>query len=128
MAKKETNSYAKGPWVIKHGAIKNYIPVTELNKASVLIIGRILYIIDTLGRTKTFRGTMTIDPCFTKGKFNYPFKPWDNGKRSHYEVYFPEDMNYEEYKTVNRALVEKYMSEKSLYIKMEDPILKYYKI
>lgn len=127
MEKKQKNTYAHGPWFMKKAAMDNFFKVTELNWPNTKRIGRILYIIDTVGTQYQFRGTFVIEPCFTEGTWSVPFRPWMRGYPGHFTTTFPKAMDYTEWAATNKALVEKYISEKILYGKLSDPILTYIK-
>jgi|GEM_PF-6452264 len=118
--------YNFAPWVLKKDDIESYQPVNDENRKEIITIGRILYVISKMGSNYTFRGTMTIDPCFSDGMYQYPFKPWQNQNKTHFKALLKQtDEN--EWAETNKALINSYLAEKSLYYKESDPILKYYK-
>lgn len=120
-------NYGSGPWIFKKGGINKFALVTEQNRNNAIVKGRILYIIELVGRSHMFRGTMSVDPCFEKGWFKYPFKPWQKEHPGHFKVYFNEDMDLSALVKENRFLVNQYIEKNQLYIKPEDPILTYFK-
>lgn len=127
MAKTVSVSYGEGPWNMKKNAIKDFIQVTEDNRKNAIVVGRILYVIDLNGSVYQFRGTFSIDPCFTKGWFRYPLKPWQNNFPGHIKVFMPEDIDYNAWASQNKFLIDDYIFKKTLYIKPTDPILKFFK-
>jgi hypothetical protein len=127
MEKKQTSNYSFGPWDLKKKDIDNFRIVTELNRKKAVVIGRILYIISLSKNTHTFRGTLTVTPCFDKGYWMCPFMPWMNSSLSHYSVRFDEPINKEDWVVSHKLILDKFISEKSLFIKPTDPILTYKK-
>lgn len=132
MDKSETkkHSFSAGPWPMKEKDMKNFLMVTTLNRPTTVVLGRILYVIERVGRINIFKGVISIDPCFTRGKWKYPWKPWQKkpaGASTHFVVGFPEDMNYEEWARDNKNIIDKFIKEEQLYIKPSDPILVYFK-
>lgn len=120
---KQPNTYAKGPWNFKRTELDKFAKVTPANRAHAVKYGRIFYVIDgTL-----FRGAFTVDPCFSKGQWMYPWKPWESGT-GHFKVFMPEDMNFEEYKASYKAMIDKMIDEGSLYVNPSDPVLTYYRV
>ena len=58
--------------------------------------------------------------------YQYPFRPWQNQNKTHFKALLKQtDEN--EWAETNKALINSYLAEKSLYYKESDPILKYYK-
>jgi hypothetical protein len=127
MANKNKTNYGAGPWPMKRSLIEDFILVTPDNRKQAVIIGRILYIIAPSGSNYTFRGTMSIDPCFTKGWILFPCKPWETPNTGHRRVYIPAGFDYEEWKDTNKRLIDGYIESKELYIRQTDPILTYLK-
>jgi len=126
------NNFSSGPWTMKPKDILNFRIVTNENRKIAVIAGRIMYIIDSVGNHHVFRGTMTIDPRFDRGHILYPYRPWDSVpkecmNKTHFKVYINENMDYNEWADKNKRLIDKYIEEKSLYIKPEDPILTYFR-
>lgn len=105
----------------------NYIAVTEVNKGTAIVKGRILYIIQIVGRDYMFKGTMKVQPWFEKGWHQVQFDPWTKEYPGYFRVFFPEDQNFESTKALNRLLIDKHIANKELYIKPSDPILQYLK-
>jgi hypothetical protein len=127
MAAANKNSFSAGPWPMKPKEAEKFRLVTPENRKQAIVYGRILYIIEQIGTHFIFKGTMTADPRFTKGKVKYPFKPWETAKTglSHFDVYIDEDQNYEKWVQSNKTLIDKFISEKVLYINPSDKILTY---
>lgn len=122
-------SFGAGPWTMKDKEFQKFIPVTSLNRSSVITLGRILYVIERVGRISIFRGTLTIDPCFTEGKWRYPWKPWQKktGSNSHFSTYFEKGVDYDEWFNSNKAIIDKFINNGQLYINPSDPILVYFR-
>ena len=127
MAKQNVNNYNIGPWEMKRTLIVDFRLITPDNRKNAIVTGRILYIIEPNGLNFTFRGTMSIDPCFVQGWFKYPLKPWQSGYPSHTRVYMNANMDYNVWASENKILIDRYINEKVLYLKPTDPILTYYK-
>lgn len=123
MGKKVTKNYSFAPWNMSKKEFDSFVLVTKDNRKQAIVYGRILYIISGL----TFRGSITIDPPFEKGWIHYPFKPWMNSRQSHYRVFINDNTDYNQYVTSNKALIDKFIEEKSLYLKPTDPILTFKK-
>lgn len=122
---KQPNTFAKGPWHLKKDEIHRFVKVTEQGRKNAIKYGRILYIIDS---GSLFRGTLSVDPCFTKGYWKYPWKPWEKSNgQTHYRTFFPEDMDLDLYKRTNKTLIDAFIASNSLYINPTDPILTYFK-
>lgn len=126
MEKKQKNSFDAGPWVMKPAGIKKLSAVTELNRKNAIQMGRILYIVDI--PSKTFRGTIVVEPCYLKGEWKIPFRPWQAGFPGHFSAVFREDMNFTDLKNNNTLMINKFIAEKNLFINPSDPILKFYHI
>lgn len=127
MAAKINAAYGKGPWNMKKNAIKEFMQVTPVNENVAKVLGRIFYVITLNGSVHQFLGTFSIDPCFTKGFWQYPIKPWQTGFPGHQRTFMPEDMNYDNWASTNKIMISGFIKKGELYIKAEDPILKYYK-
>lgn len=112
---------------MKRTLIGNYRLITQDNRKNAIVVGRILYIIEPLGLNYTFRGSMSIDPCFTQGWIKYPYKPWQQGYPNHFRVYMNANMDYNVWAAENKILIDNYIENKVLYLKPTDPILTYYK-
>jgi hypothetical protein len=125
MANKDKTNYAKGPWTMKKSMIADFILVTPDNRENAIVLGRVLYVISPNGLNYMYRGAMSIDPCIEKGWILYPKKPWEG--TGHYRVFFPQDMDYDEWKDTYKKLLDNYIANKELYIKTTDPILTYLK-
>lgn len=123
-ANKKLN-YSFGPWPMPRTRMKDFIAVTEANRKMAVVIGRIFYIIEKTGKTFLFRGSFSIDPCFTKGEVHYPFKPWIRSNETHYKIIMPDNLDYNKWATDNKALIDKYIAENTLYLNPSDPILTY---
>jgi len=126
MEKKAVKNYGNGPWELKKTQIKDFSIVNEFNRKNAVTLGRIFYIIEPIGYSYMFRGTFTIDPKFTKGWWNYPFKPWQSSDLTHFKVYFNGDVDYNEWAQSNKTIIDRFINEKTLYIKSSDPLLTYY--
>lgn len=114
---------------MKEKEFKEFMPVTTLNRKNVITLGRILYYIHKDGKNYKYNGYITIDPCFTKGWWRYPFMPWERtAARTHWRVYWgPDDMNYDDWVRVHRIFIDKYIENNTLFFKSNDPILQFYK-
>lgn len=126
MEPKKTNDYGYGPWIFKKNVINDFIRVTDFNRKQAVILGRILYVIDLVGTDNRFCGTMIIEPCYLKGEWKVPYRPWMNGYPGHFKSVFRENMDYNEWVSNNDKMISKFISENTLYIKTTDPILKFY--
>lgn len=122
-------NFGFAPWTMKEMEVEKFIMVTTINRPSIIVYGRILYVIERVGRMNIFKGTITVDPHFTRGRWRYPWKPWQvrPNNASHFITTFPDDMNYDDYLKTNKALIDKFISEEQLYIKPTDPLLVYFK-
>lgn len=127
MEKRQTSNFSVAPWYLKGKHIESFSKVTEFNRKQAIVQGRIFYVIEPIGSKWMFRGTLTIDPCFTKGSWRYPFMPWQKNKTTHFKVYFPENLDYNFWWKETKALLDKFIAEGNLYINPADPILTYYK-
>ena len=123
MEPKVKKNYSFSPWNMSRKEKDSFVLVTPENRQHAIVYGRILYVISGL----LYRGCITVDPCFEKGWIHYPFKPWMSKTMTHCRVYISENMDYNQYVTTNKALIDKYIEEKSLYLKPTDPILTYKK-
>ena len=126
MAKIKLNKYNLSSWILKKNEIDEYLIVNELNRKDVITIGRVLYIISKSGSNYLFRGAMVINPCFTKGWYNYPLMPWQCFDKTHFRVNLDET-NKDEWAKSYKSLIDNYIQEKSIFYKKSDPILEFIK-
>ena len=125
---KNKKKFTDGPWMFGKGVVaKSFVQVSPHNLGVAIVKGRILYVIELIGREYMFKGTMEVTPWFEKGWHKLQFKPYQKEYPGFYRVYFPEDQNFESTKTLNRLLIDKHIANKELYIKPSDPILQYLK-
>ena len=127
MEKQKKTNFGVGPWMLGKGVIDQFSAVTTSNVGNAIIIGRILYIIEKVGHQYMFRGSMSVDPVFDQGWWQYPFKPWQKKEGGHFKVYMNSNMDFAETKRINRILINGYIEKNQLYIKTTDPILTYFK-
>ena len=123
----EKNHLWKGPWKIKKAEVdKNYVKVTVLNYQNAKKIGRIFYIFESSGKEAEYNGSFVIQPILQKGWYMWPFMPFVK-KGMHFRVFVDEDEDAESYKKNYKFILEKHLSEGSLYINPSDPILTFIK-
>lgn len=127
---KQSHNFNIGPWPLKNKQINDFIPVTKINRKHIVVQGRILYVIEGRGNPYTYSGYFTIDPCFTKGWWMYPFLPFSKREsgQSHFKFRQDEDVNRDEWARNYNKMITDYIEKEILYIRQEDPILLYYKV
>lgn len=123
MEKKQKNTFGSGPWIMKKVAMEHFIAVTEGNRKQARVAGRIFYVIEKSGHQFVFCGTFSIDPPFTQGWWHVPFKPWMKGFPGHFRVYMNSNVDYNTWVAENKYMLDKFITEKKLYINTRDPIL-----
>jgi len=112
---------------MKESLLNTFRKVTEENRKQAIILGRVLYVIERKGSLITYRGSFSIDPCFEKGYYWYPCRPWQKNKESHYKVFMNEGINRSEWIAINKRLIDMYISQECLYLNPSDPILTFKK-
>lgn len=121
------NSYLKGPWALKKNEINDFSLVTEINRKNAIVQGRILYVIQREGRAPVYCGFFTIDPCFTKGWWKVPCKPFEKKDEAHRRTFIHEDIVRAKWASEYKSLLDLHIKNEQLFIKSTDPILTYHK-
>lgn len=129
---KQSSNYGVAPWQLKKGDIENFTAVNEKNRPNAIVLGRILYFIEEVGRYHIFRGAITVNSRLTKGKWLWPRFPWmpapkDAQNKTHYEIYVDKDEDYESWKNYYDHIITNGINENMLYICQKDPILTFLK-
>lgn len=119
------------PWPMKPAEAKeSFIAVTEINRKNAVVIGRILYFIQQAGMHYTYMGFMTVDPCYFKGWWRWPFVPFApniGGKIKHFRVFLDNDKSRDEWAVEYKLIIDNAILKNELFIKPTDPILTYTK-
>lgn len=106
-----------------------FIPVTELNRKNAIVQGRIIYVISEMGKVITYRGFKVIDPCFDKGRWRIDHLPFaKNVPGKAFETYIFTGVDRNDWAKDWKAIIDKGIKEKELFIKPSDPIIQYFKI
>jgi hypothetical protein len=116
--------FLSAPWKMKSKEFDGYIPVTESNKKEAIINGRCLYVIEVYGSVITYRGFINMRPRLVKCRLSITGHP--HLKDS--SLYISEDEDLDQYKKSFVTLFDKLIKEKTLYIKLTDPITKYTRV
>lgn len=127
-------NYSSFPWEMKRDTVKNdFVLITEFNRKNAMsVLGRIYYNIELAGSKHLFGGASVVSPRLTKGKWLWPHMPWslvpkDAQNKTHWEVYYDKDEDYNEWKLFYETIIKKGIENKTLYINPKDPILTFFK-
>lgn len=124
---KQGGNYRKVPFTIKPAAMEDYVLLTEANKKTAMVTGRVLHVIDD-AHTKNpkYCGYKTFDPCFSQGLYRITLPEfWDIKEFSHA---VKEDQNVEEWKKMWVSIVNDGIKKGRLFIKKNEPLIKYFKL
>lgn len=110
-------------WKIKPGDFKNFIAVTTANRKNAVVMGRVLYVIESNGTLIQYRGYIVVRPRLIKGELKIQGHPHMNDQN----YFLREDEDYNEYVSSFDKLITQQINKKQLYFKLSDPLVKYIK-
>ena len=122
---KQSNSYAKAPWVMKPKEFEKFTLVTPDNLANAKKLGRVFYSIYNDGGQIQYCGSFIIFPQMQKGMMRVTDHPFIEFKS---DIFIHEDEPVESYAQSYKSVINHLVAKKRLYININDPIVKFFKV
>lgn len=106
--------------------LEGFVLITPENRKTAIVIGRILYTIHK-GKLVNYD---KIGPCFKRGWYEIPHFPWNTEHpyvqgKTHFKMWSGEESNFNAWKDMWKDTIDKGIADKTLYIRLTDPILTY---
>lgn len=128
MAKKKTapqkDNFRRHGWVVDEKYMKDFTLVTDNNRKSAIIVGRVLYVFYPDRGKFRYGGFMEI---FPRLKENTWVKVSNHPVLVTHKFYSYKEMSTEEYRELFEPLLTKKIAENIVFVKREDKIIKYEK-
>lgn len=103
--------------------MKTFISVTTTNRKNAVVMGRILYVIESNGTLVNYRGYFVVRPRLLKGEMKVHGHPYMTDQN----YFLREDEDYNEYVKSFDKLITQQIEKKQLFFKLTDPFVKHIK-
>lgn len=108
-------------WKVKPADMKTYTPVTAANRKNAVVMGRVLYVIESNGNLINYRGYFVVRPRLVRGELKIQGHP----HMTNQNTFIPSDEDYNEWKNSFDSLITQQINKKQLFFKLSDPLVKY---
>lgn len=110
-------------WKVKPTDMKLFTAVTAANRKNAVVMGRVLYVIESNGSLVNYRGYFVVRPQLVKGELKIQGHPHMTDQN----YYFREDEDYNDYVKSFDKLITQQIEKKQLFFKITDPLVKHIK-